>query len=137
MSYNRFNRVVMTLFLVGPRHAVIELTDDTLIVRLGVGGYGFRATIPRASIVAARPYNGFVGGWGGHGWAGRWLVNGSSKGIVEVTISPAQRASVLGVSVTLRQLRVSLVDRDGFLAALRVPDAAPAGGVAADRTAAG
>ena len=60
--------------------------------------------------------------WGAHGWRGRWLVNGSSKGIVELTIDPRVRAYVMGVPVKLRTLWVSVTDPDALIAA-----AAPVG----------
>jgi hypothetical protein len=47
---------------------------------------------------------------GVHGWRGRWLVNGSAKGMVELTIDPPVRAYVAGVPITLRTLWVSVTD---------------------------
>ncbi len=57
-------------------------------------------------------------GWGVHGWRGRWLVNGSSHGIVVLGIDPPARARTLGLPVRLRELAVSLEDPVGFAAAL-------------------
>ena len=54
-----------------------------------------------------------------HGWNGRWLVNGSSHGIVRIDLDPAQRAWVVGLPVSLRTLRVSVEDPDALIAALR------------------
>jgi hypothetical protein len=55
--------------------------------------------------------------WGAHGWRGRWLVNGSSKGIVELTIDPPTRAYVMGVPVTLKTLWVSVTEPEALIEA--------------------
>jgi hypothetical protein len=54
-----------------------------------------------------------------HGWNGRWLVNGSSHGIVRVDFDPGQRAWVCGVPVHLRTLWLGLEDPDALPAGLR------------------
>jgi hypothetical protein len=97
----------------GRRHDVVLVDPEGLTVQLG---WLFRARLPWASVKGARHHPDMVGGWGAHGWAGRWLVNGSSKGIVEVGLDPPQRASLLGLwPLRLRTLYVSLVDADGFI----------------------
>ena len=75
--------------------------------------------MPRASVVAALPDHGRIGGIGAHGWRGTWLVNTTSKGLVRIELDPPARATVCGVPVTVRVLRVSLAEPDAFLAALR------------------
>jgi hypothetical protein len=52
-----------------------------------------------------------------HGFRGRWLVNGSSKGVVELTIDPPVKAKIVGVSTTLRTLLVSVTDPEALIAA--------------------
>jgi hypothetical protein len=52
-----------------------------------------------------------------HGWRGRWLVNGSSKDIVELTIDPPVRAYVMGAPIDLRTLYVSVTDPQALIAA--------------------
>jgi hypothetical protein len=76
---------------------------------------GFSTQIPLSSVTNAAPYHGMVTGWGAHGWRGRWLVNGSSKGIVELTVDPPARAYVLGFPIKLRTLRVSVTDPDALI----------------------
>ena len=53
-----------------------------------------------------------------HGFAGRWLVNGSGQGIVGINLQPRQRGYVLGFPVRLRNLLVSVEDTAGLMAAL-------------------
>jgi hypothetical protein len=55
---------------------------------------------------------------GVHGWAGRWLVNGSGDGILSIDLEPRQRAYVMAVPVSLRQLQVSVDDPPALAAAL-------------------
>ena len=98
------------------RSSDVEVDAAEVRVRMG---WAFRAAIPRASIAGARPDDRRVGAWGVHGWRGRWLVNGSAKRIVAVDIEPPARARVCFVPVRLREMRVSVTDRDGLLTALR------------------
>lgn len=102
----------------------LGLTRASSYVEVGVDhvearmGWAFHATIPRSSIRTAGHDHDPVWGWGVHGWGGRWLVNGSSRGLVRIDIDPPARARVLVVPVRLRTLRVSVEDADGLLAAL-------------------
>jgi len=57
-------------------------------------------------------------GAGAHGWRHRWLVNGSSKGILRIHVQPRQRGRVMGFPVHLDEVMVSVEDRDGLLALL-------------------
>jgi hypothetical protein len=109
-------RGLFTVLGAGRRHDVVEVDAATVSVRLG---WLFRAAIPRSAVVGAHHHADMFGGWGAHGWRGRWLVNGSSKGIVQVDLASRQRAWLLGVwPISLRVLYISLTDPDGFLSAL-------------------
>lgn len=95
----------------GRRVSWVDVTDDDVVVRLGIS---FRGSVPRSSIRSLRRWSGVVFGWGAHGWRGRWLVNGSSKGIVVLEIDPPAQGRVIGFPVRLTELAVSLEDPDGF-----------------------
>jgi len=99
----------------GRRRSAFVVSGDEVAARMG---WAFQTRIPRSSIVAAEPDDAAVWGWGVHGWRSRWLVNGSSKGLIRVTIDPPAPARVCGVPVKLALLRVSLDDRDAALEAL-------------------
>jgi hypothetical protein len=114
LRYERWFLPFSVPFGLGPKHGDVRVDGDTLHVKMG---WGFRADIPLASITNAAPNNDRVYSWGAHGWRGLWLVNGSSKGIVELTIEPPARAYVVGVPITLRTLRVSVTDPDALIAA--------------------
>ncbi|MEO8694612.1 MAG: hypothetical protein ABI658_13900 [Acidimicrobiales bacterium] len=118
LSFNRLMRVLMVALFAGPRHCRVEIGPETLQVTMGAGGWAFAATVPRTSIADVGQVSGPVWGWGAHGWRGRWLVNGSSRGLVRLTIKPRGRAHCLGVPVRLQELTLSLDDPAGFVAAL-------------------
>jgi hypothetical protein len=84
---------------------------------------GFRLDIPRVSVRSAsrsaRSVRGTIGVHGGHG---RWLVNGSYSGLVELSIEPPcytpRQPSTLFLRSKVSSLTISLVDPDGFIAAV-------------------
>ena len=59
---------------------------------------------------------------GVHSKSGRWLANGSADGLVEITIDPPvytpRSLSSLFLRMKVNALIVSLVDPDGFIAAV-------------------
>ena len=115
ISYSDGLRPLFSAMGLGPRYSGVDIDQNTVHVHLG---WGFWSRFPRSAVVSAAPYDGRVYGWGAHGWGGRWLVNGSSKGIVTMRLVPTQRGWVLGIPVKLRELRVSVDDRDGLLQAV-------------------
>jgi hypothetical protein len=88
---------------------------DTLRVRMG---WAFRADVPLESVRDPRLDDRRVWAWGVHGRAGRWLVNGSSSGIVCIDLEPPSFAKLGPVLVTLRELRVAVEDPRGLVARL-------------------
>ncbi|HSH11073.1 MAG TPA: hypothetical protein VLA10_04740 [Ilumatobacter sp.] len=110
--YNRVNRWLFALFGMGRRSSAIVMHADSIDVKMG---WAFRAEIPRANITSVTPHTGRVLGWGVHGWRGRWLVNGSSKGLVTLAIEPPVPSRVCFLPGRLRQLTVSLVDPEILL----------------------
>src|SRR5262245_22938450 len=100
-------RSLLSLLGLGPTFSSVDFDERELRVRMG---WAFRTTVPRSSITAAVRDRDMWWGIGVHGWAGRWLVNGSVAGIVTIRIEPPGRAWVLGWPVRLRELSVSLVD---------------------------
>jgi hypothetical protein len=117
-SYNAFIRVLMAPMLLGPRHSSVRVDGDRVSVRMGLAGWAFAARVPRSSLTEVKRVAGPVMGWGVHGWRGLWLVNGSSKGLVRMTIDPRASGRCLGFPLRIRQLTVSLADPDGFVRAV-------------------
>jgi len=115
IDYSRWNKFFMGLIGVGPRFSGVVIDDQHVRVRMG---WGFYAHIPLATIqrvgTTVRPF--FA--WGAHGWRGRWLVNGSSQGIVAIEIDPPARGWAIGFPLRLRVVYISLADSDAFITAL-------------------
>ena len=109
-------RPLLSVVGAGPRFSKVVVDGDT--VRVGMGP-SFAAEFPLSSMVDARSFRGLAGGIGVHGWRGRWLVNGSVRGIVTLDLDPPARARVLGVPVRLKTLDVSVESPDELIAALR------------------
>ena len=84
----------------------------------------FKVDVPRASVRrAARSSYQTRGTIGVHAKRGTWLANGSSHGLVEIEIDPPCRTerspSTFFRRAKVTQLIVSLVDPDGFIAAVQ------------------
>lgn len=114
--YDRWCGWMLGLFGMGRRFSYIEVAGGDVVVKMG---WAFRSRIPRSAIASVAPDDGRVFGWGVHGWRGYWLVNGSSHGLVRIDLDPKVRSRVCGVPVRLQVLRVSVVEPDALLAALR------------------
>ena len=107
--------VLSTILLMRPADSFVEVEGNEMWVKMA---WSFRTRFPRSAVVAASEYRRRTISRGVHGFAGRWLVNGSGAGIVRITLQPTQRAYVLGFPVRLRNLLVSVEDPAGLMAAL-------------------
>lgn len=114
-SYGVFRPLLSVLGL-GPTFSRIEVGTERLAVRMG---WAFATDVPRSAIREVAPTRGPVGGIGVHGWRGRWLVNGSTEGLVKIDLDTGQRARVMGLPVALTALTLSVDNPDEFVAALR------------------
>jgi len=108
---------------IGPGSSGVEVDAGEIRVRMG---WSFRLDIPRSSVrSAARSRARMRGARGVHGRAGRFVVNGSADGLVELTIEPPcfleRRLSTLFRREKVSSLTLSLADPDGFLAAVAQP----------------
>lgn len=108
-------RPLFSVMAAGPRFSGVTVDGDRLRVRMG---WMFQAEVPLGSIGEVKRYTGLVGGIGVHGWRGWWLVNGGTKGIVDIAIDPPAKARVLGVPVKLKRLQVGVEAPEELLAAL-------------------
>jgi hypothetical protein len=115
ISYNGPMRRLLGALGLGARSAWVEVDDSAVEVRMG---WGFRARVPRSAVSAAQRTDRRVVSQGIHGRGGRWLVNGSSQGIVCIDLAPEQQARVLGRRVALSSVEVSVEDPDALVAAL-------------------
>jgi hypothetical protein len=101
----------------------VEVGAGEIRVRMG----SFKLDIPSSSIRSVQRSQARVGGTTGvheHGGRGRWLVNGSAEGLVELAVDPPARVrpsidTLFGLGPSrVRQLTVSMEDPDGFIAAM-------------------
>jgi hypothetical protein len=104
IRFDRWYAGLSSVLLLPPRDAYVDVGDE-IVVRMG---WAFRASFPRAFVVRASLHPGTVISPGVHGLSGRWLVNGSSGGLVSLELAPEQRGRVMGVPVKLRELMVSV-----------------------------
>ncbi len=114
----RFDRWFLPLSVpigLGPGNSELRVQGGNLRVKMG---WAFTADIPAASIKSAEATDATVYTAGVHYRSGRWLVNGSRKGLVKLTIEPAARANVWRKSVTLGSLWVSVTDPEALIAAV-------------------
>ena len=105
----------MVLLAVDPEHCRVEVDEGELRARVA---WLFRLDVPRVYVHAVTRVEGPAFGWGAHGWRGKWLVNGSSSGLVQIELRPPGRARVTGFPVEVRVLVVSVEDPDALLRAL-------------------
>ena len=112
------------LFRAGRGVSGVEVGAGEIRVRMG----SFKLDIPRGSVRSIQRSQARVGRTTGvhmHGRRGRWLVNGSAEGLVELAIDPPCYVSpsidtMFGLGPSrVSQLTMSLEDPDGFIAAVQ------------------
>jgi hypothetical protein len=107
------------LFRAGPGVSGVQVDTGEIRVRMG----SFKLDIPRGSVRCIKRSQARVRGTTGvHGGRGRWLVNGSTDGLVDIAIEPPCYLAP-GIDTLFRRqkvnlLTVSLVDPDGLIAAV-------------------
>lgn len=109
------------VFRAGRGVSAAEVDAAQIRVRMG----SFKLDIPRSSVRSVQRSQARAGGTAGvHGRRGRWLVNGSAEGLVELAIDPPSHVSpsidtLFGLGPSrVDRLTVSLDDPDGFIAAV-------------------
>jgi hypothetical protein len=122
ISYSDMDRISLwadRLMGGGPGRGGVEVDPTVLRVRMA----DFHLDVPRGSVRSvARSYRPTRGTIGVHSSQGNWLVNGSHEGLVELTIDPPcyldRQLSSLFLKMKVSSLTISLVDPDGFIAAV-------------------
>jgi hypothetical protein len=107
ISFDRSYGILSSLLLLRPADSYLEINEKEVYVKMG---WAFRSRFPKSAVTLVEETNRHPLSRGVHGFAGRWLVNGSGQGIVSIILSPTQRGYVMGFPVRLRQLLVSMVD---------------------------
>jgi hypothetical protein len=115
IRFEAWYAILSSVLFLPPSGAYVEVEGERVRVRMG---WAFRAEFPRAAVASVRNFDQWTLSRGVHGFAGRWLVNGSGKGILDIALSPDQAASVLGFPIRLKQLYVSVDDPAALAQAL-------------------
>ena len=111
IRFGRIYRVFSSAFLLSPEDSYVEVEGYAAHVKMG---WGFSATFPLSAVISAKRHDGRPMSRGIHGFAGKWLVNGSGDGILVIDLDPTQKARVLGIPVKLRQLAVTVDEPDAL-----------------------
>ncbi len=115
ISFDRWYALLSSLLGLPPSAAYLELDGAQVEVRMG---WAFRSRFPRSAVGSTSTPDTRPLSRGVHGFSGRWLVNGSGRGILSIHLNPVQRAYIMGVPVRLRELLVSVTDPPALAAAL-------------------
>lgn len=123
ISYDDMDRISVwadALLGGGPARGRIEVDAGEFRLRMA----DFKVDVPRASVRrTARSSYQTRGTIGVHAKGGSWLANGSADGLVEIEIDPPchteRSLSTLFRRMKVTELIVSLVDPDGFIAAVQ------------------
>jgi hypothetical protein len=105
----------MRLLGFSPSRSWVEIDDMSLLTRMG---WAFHLDVARTRIRRAQRERKRVWSWGVRRWRGRWLVNGSSSGIVRIDFAPPVQGRVGPTPVLVRELHLSVQDPEGLVAAI-------------------
>ena len=108
--------ILSSALFLPPSSSYVKVDGEQVSVRMG---WAFRSRFPRAAVASASETHERPLSRGVHGFAGRWLVNGSGQGILTIDLTPGQRGYVMGFPVRLRQLMVSVAEPVALAAVLR------------------
>jgi hypothetical protein len=118
IAYSTSMRILLGSLGLGRSTAWMEVDDASVEVRMG---WAFRARFARSAVRAAELSDRPVISQGVHGRNGRWLVNGTTQGVVRIDLAPEQQARAIGRRVRLSSLELSVDDPDGLARALSPP----------------
>ncbi len=121
-GFDRLTAFMDGLLGAGPGSAGVEVDAHEIRILMG----RWKQRIPRASVrSASRSRRNLHGTSGVHASNGQLLVNGTSEGLVELTLEPpcytARTPSTMFVKERVSSVLISLVDPDGFIATIE-PD---------------
>jgi hypothetical protein len=114
--FDEWYGILSRVLFLPPANSYVEVDSRQVRVRMS---WAFRACFPRGAVVSVVELQERPLSRGVHGFAGRWLVNGSGEGILTIELMPGQRGYVMGVPVRLRELMVSVAEPEALAAALR------------------
>lgn len=116
IRFDEWYGVLSRALFLPPASSYVEVDSQQVRIRMS---WAFRSCFPRAAVVSVAEGNERPLSRGVHGFAGRWLVNGSGQGILVIDLKPDQRGYVMGFPVRLQQLMVSVTEPEALAMALR------------------
>jgi hypothetical protein len=114
ISFDGWYRVLSSIIGLLPSASYVNVDTEVVEVRMG---WAFWSRFPRSAVVSVSELRRRPLSRGVHGFAGRWLVNGSGRGVVGIQLNPPPRAYVLGFPVRLKLLMVSVAEPSALVAA--------------------
>jgi hypothetical protein len=116
--FDKWYGILSSALFLSPSLSYVEIDNKQVRVRMS---WAFHSDFPRTVIasVSLMETNGIILSRGVHGFAGRWLVNGSGQGIVTIELMPKQSGHVIGFPIRLRQLLVSVEEPMELIEALK------------------
>jgi hypothetical protein len=113
--FDTWYAILSSALFLPPSRSYVEVNDEEVRVQMS---WAFRSSFPRTAVALAEQTHECPLSRGVHGFAGRWLVNGSGRGILTINLTPAQRGYVVGFPVRLRQIMVSVAEPSALAAVL-------------------
>jgi hypothetical protein len=116
IRFDEWYGVLSRVLFLPPAGSYVEVDSQQVRVQMS---WAFRSCFPREAVVSAEETTERPLSRGVHGFAGRWLVNGSGQGILSINLIPDQLGYVMGFPVRLQQLMVSVTSPEALAVALR------------------
>ncbi|MGO9877233.1 MAG: hypothetical protein ACLPVY_25930 [Acidimicrobiia bacterium] len=114
IRYSKPWRWLLPIFLLPARLAYISIDDDVVKIRMS---WAFRAKFAKSTVAEVSDFHPVVS-IGVHGFRGRWLVNGAHRPIARIRLSEPIRGRIIGLPLAVREILVSVEDRDTLRSAL-------------------
>jgi hypothetical protein len=105
IRFDPWYRALSAALFISPSDSYVEVNEHDVVVRMA---WAFRARFPRSAIRTLTPASRRPVSRGVHGFRGRWLVNGSGKGLLSIQLDPPATGFTLGLPVRIRELLVSV-----------------------------
>lgn len=116
IQFDAWYGVLSNALFLPPSSSYVEVNDVEVRVQMS---WAFRSHFLKTAVASATETTVRPLSRGVHGFASRWLVNGSGHGILIINLIPAQRGYVMGFPVRLKQLMVSVVEPAALAAELQ------------------
>lgn len=116
--FDRWYGILSSALFLPPSRSYVEIDNKQVRVRMSWAFYSHFPITVIASVSLMKT-NRIILSRGVHGFAGRWLVNGSGQGIVTIELMPKQSGYVICFPIRLRQLLVSVEEPMELIEALK------------------